>query len=165
MNGVMAVGTHLIRAKTAVESRYRAMTAITKLPLALEGKQVPVGRAVGLMAGGTALYKHGTVLEDVGAAFVGVAFGTLFLLEPAKRHACLRLMGIVAGGAVQYPLLQPVPFIELELGENVTMTLPARGCGRLTLERAPVIGDRLLQRHHPGALPAQDVVATRASHA
>ncbi len=165
MNGVMAVGTDRISAKTAVKSWYRAVTAITKLPLALEGKQVSVGRAMGLMAGGTALHEYGTVFEDVGAPFIGVALSAFPLLEPAQRHARLRLMGVVAGDAIQDTFFKTVPLIELKLREDVAMTLSACGCRRLTLEGTPVIVDRLLQGHHPGAFAAQDIVAARAVHA
>jgi len=165
MNSEMAAGTDIIRAKTRVESRYRSVTAVTKLALALEGKHVPVGRAMGVMAGGTALYESGTVLEHVGTAFTGVTLCALSLLESTQGKACLRLMGIVAGDAVQDAFLKPVLLIELELGENVAMTLPARRCRCLALERTPVIGDSLLQRHDPGACAAQDIVAARAVHA
>jgi len=165
MNSEMAVGTDMIQAKTRVKSRYRSVTAVTKLALALEGKHVPVGRAMGVMAGRTALYESGTVLEHVGTAFTGVTLCALSLLEPTQGQACLRLMGVVAGDAVQDAFLKPVLLIELKLGENVAMTLPARGCRSLTLKRTPVIGDSLLQRHDPGACPAQNIVAACTIHA
>lgn len=88
MNAVMAIGTNSIDAITAVESRYCCVTTIAKLPLALEGKHVSIGRTVRFMAGGTALYEHRTVLKNKVTSFVGVTFRTLLLLEPAQRHAC-----------------------------------------------------------------------------
>jgi hypothetical protein len=87
MNSVMAVGTNRINAETTVESRNRTMTAKTKLPLALEQKHMSVGRAMGLMAGGAAFYKYGTVLEDVGVCLIGMTFCALLLLESTQFAA------------------------------------------------------------------------------
>lgn len=73
-------------------------------------------------------------------------------------------MGVMAGDTIQNSFLEPVSFIELELGKNITMTLYACCCRHLALQRTPVIAYRLLQRHQMGTLAAQNIVATCAGH-
>jgi hypothetical protein len=80
-----------------------------------------VGRAVGVMADGAAFDPGGPMLVQERPALAGVTLQAGFLLEPAEPLSCLRLMGIMAGRAAEDSLLQPVPFVQVELGEDVFM--------------------------------------------
>ena len=59
---------------------------------------------------------------EEGPAFVRVTADACFIVESAEPFSRRWYMGVVAGRALQNALLESVPLVELELGEDILMT-------------------------------------------
>lgn len=118
-----------------VPGRRSGVAAEAKIGCILELEHVAVDGAVSFVADRTAFDPGGQMFMDVRAALVDVAFEALFLLEPGQTISGRWFVRIVAGGTGQDALLEPMPLVQLKLGENI-----------LVAERAVFIGARPQER-------------------
>lgn len=95
------------------------MTAEAEVSPILEFQHVPVGRPVDFVADRTALDPGRLVLINIRSTFICMAFEAFLLLESAQPPPGRGFMRIVAGCAGEDAFLEAVPFVELELGENI----------------------------------------------
>jgi len=95
-------------------------------------QHVAVRRSVDVVTGRAALQPGRAVLEEEGAALVGVALQAGFLLETAQSAERGGLMRVVAGRALKDALLQAMALVQGELGEDVLVAGgTALGCADL----------------------------------
>ena len=115
--------------ETEVELGHPGVAAVAELRYPLMRKHVAVGAAVGGVTGRTPLDARRRMLEDERAAFVCVTLHALLLLEPTEKDARLRRVGVVAGRAIERPLMQAVALVKRELRKDISVTIRTDGGG------------------------------------
>ena len=165
MDRGVAIRALSVQGVCRVKTGDRNVAAVAEFGHGLKREHVTVRGTVRGVAGRAAFNTRGRMFEDERTVLVRVASHARFLFESAESHPTLTLMGIVARGALDDPLLEAVSIVELELGKDIGVTPGTGGGRRLGLKGRAVVNRNLLLQRPTSAVPAVDIVAIGAGHA
>ena len=111
------------RPETPVKSRHPDVARIAEVSRALIEKHVAIDRPMRTVAHRAAFHPIAGVLEDERSLLVGMALEAVLLFETAEPFAGAHAVLVVAVGALNNPLDDAVPLIEVGLTADLLVAL------------------------------------------